>query len=164
MEEDADLGRELGLLFRAHLRLAAAATGDLPGGPRGYQVLVESERGNCGNQLELGRHLGVDRTVLTYLLDDLERAGLVARRPDPADRRARQVLLTDAGRERLHATRCRIHAAEEHLLAALGPAERDHLRGLLRRLATGLDGASGGGACQVVGEIAELDPASVPPS
>jgi DNA-binding MarR family transcriptional regulator len=161
MDEDAELGQELGLLFRAHLRLALSATGDLPGGPRGYQVLVESERGGRGNQLELARHLGVDRTVMTYLLDDLERAGLVARRPDPADRRARQVLLTDAGRERLRATRCRLHTAEEHLLAALDPAERDHLRDLLHRLAAGLDGSPG--SCQVVGEIAELDPASAPP-
>ncbi len=153
-----ELGWALGVLFRAHLRLSVEATGELPGGPRGYQVLVESELQSCGSQLALAQYLGVDRTVMTYLLDDMERAGLVVRRPDPADRRARQVVLTDAGRERLHAVRCQLHAAEEHLLAALDPAERDLLRGLLSRLATRLGGPDAGGACQVVAEIGELDP------
>ena len=31
---------------------------------------------------------------MTYLLDDLEAAGLVERRPDPTDRRARRVAPT----------------------------------------------------------------------
>ena len=37
---------------------------------------------------------------MTYLLDDLEQAGLIERRPEPADRRARRVVATDAGRAR----------------------------------------------------------------
>ena len=42
----------------------------------------------AGNQGTLGQQLGIDRTVLTYLIDDLESLGLVERRPDPADRHA----------------------------------------------------------------------------
>ena len=38
---------------------------------------------------------------MPYLLDDLEAHELVTRRPDPRDRRARQVLITDTGRTRL---------------------------------------------------------------
>ncbi|WP_367048704.1 MarR family winged helix-turn-helix transcriptional regulator [Streptomyces sp. Je 1-332] len=34
---------------------------------------------------------------MTYLLDDLEAHTLVTRKPDPRDRRARQVLITDTG-------------------------------------------------------------------
>ena len=38
---------------------------------------------------------------MTYLLDDLEKAGLIERRPDPADRRARRIAATASGRRLL---------------------------------------------------------------
>jgi DNA-binding MarR family transcriptional regulator len=88
---------------------------------------------------------------MTYLLDELEGAGLVARRPDPADRRARQVLLTDAGCARLCDLERRLRDAEDQLLAPLEPAERDVLRALLQRLAVGADGAPS--ACQVAEDL-----------
>ncbi len=36
---------------------------------------------------------------MTYLLDDLEAAGLIERRPDPSDRRARRLAATPHGRD-----------------------------------------------------------------
>jgi DNA-binding MarR family transcriptional regulator len=36
---------------------------------------------------------------MTYLLDDLEAASLIERRPDPADRRARRIVATQKGNE-----------------------------------------------------------------
>src|ERR1700710_2642901 len=83
-----DLGWGLGTVFRAYVTAAHAAVADLPGGPRGYQVLSAAAHGTVGSQLALAQHLGVDRTVMTYLLDDLQAAGLIERRPDPADPRA----------------------------------------------------------------------------
>lgn len=53
------------------------------------------------SQLALPHCLVIDRTVMTRLVDDIERAGLVTRRPDQADRRVRQVLATPAGRAAL---------------------------------------------------------------
>ena len=150
---EADLGWALGRVTRAHLRTAQDVVSDLPGGPRGYHVLAGLEDGPPRTQLALARSLGVDRTVMTYLLDELEGAGLVARRPDPADRRARQVLLTDVGRARLCELERRLREAEEELLAPLDPAERDQLRALLQRLALGFDGAT---ACQVAADIREM--------
>jgi DNA-binding MarR family transcriptional regulator len=94
-----DLGWGLGVLFRSYAKAATAAFAELPGGPRGYQVLATASRGEPGSQLKLAHHLGVDRTVMTYLLDDLEGAGLIERRPDPADRRARRILVTALGHE-----------------------------------------------------------------
>ena len=44
---------------------------------------------------------------MAQTVHDLEAAGLVARRPDPDDRRRSFVELTAAGRELLHATRVR---------------------------------------------------------
>jgi DNA-binding MarR family transcriptional regulator len=133
---ESDLGWALGAVMRSYLRAAHDAVGTVPGGPRGYQVLSMADRGEQRSQLALAQHLGVDRTVMTYLLDDLESAGLVERRPDPADRRARRIVLTDAGTEKLRELERRLRAAEDELLDPLDPAEQEVLRGLLGRVAT----------------------------
>src|SRR5204862_8339718 len=49
---------------------------------------LPAAQGVVRTQLALAQHLGVDRTVMTYLIDDLEAAKLIERRPDPTDRRA----------------------------------------------------------------------------
>ncbi len=126
--EDAmaeDLGWGLGMVFRAYVTAAHTAVADLPGGPRGYQVLSTAVRGTVNSQLALAQHLGVDRTVMTYLLDDLEAAGLIERRPDPADRRARRVVATDAGIKLLIALDDRLRSAEAQLLAPLDEPARE---------------------------------------
>lgn len=130
-----DLGWALGTLSRSYRKAVSLVTADLPGGPRGYQILALACGELAGTQLVLAQHLGVDRTVMTYLLDDMQRAGLVERRPDPADRRARRIVATRLGREREAETRRRLREAEESVLAGLGAAERDQFRTLLRRLA-----------------------------
>jgi DNA-binding MarR family transcriptional regulator len=48
---------------------------------------------------------GVAQPSMTSLVTGLERAGLVERRTDPADKRVVLVALTDAGRDRLRARR-----------------------------------------------------------
>src|SRR4051794_4660826 len=93
-----DLGWSLGTVLRAYAKAAGEAISDLPGGPRGYQVLWIAADGACRNQAAIAELLNIDRTVMTYLIDDLEKAGLVERKPDPTDRRARQIVVTDHGR------------------------------------------------------------------
>ncbi|HWF14653.1 MAG TPA: MarR family transcriptional regulator [Acidimicrobiales bacterium] len=140
--EDAladDLGWGLGMIFRAYVKAAHAAVADLPGGPRGYQVLSAAAQGNVGSQLALAQHLGVDRTVMTYLLDDLEAAGLIERRPDPADRRARRVVATQKGNKLLASLNDRLRAAEAQLLAPLATETRVTFRDQIQLLATQLD-------------------------
>jgi len=151
---ESDLGWVLGTVTRSYLRIAEQAVADLPGGPRGYHVLSAAARGDAGTQLALAQRLGVDRTVMTYLLDDLEKAGLVERKPDPADRRARRVVLTEAGNARLCDLERRLRRVEEHVLAPLDPAERETLRALLQRLAVAI-GEEDTDACQVAEEILE---------
>jgi DNA-binding MarR family transcriptional regulator len=131
-----DLGWALGVVFRSYVKAAGAAFADLPGGPRGYQVLAAAVRGQLASQLALAQHLGVDRTVMTYLLDDLEQARLIERHPDPADRRARRIVATMAGRELLDELDRRLRAAECEVLAGLeNEADRGTFRALLRQLA-----------------------------
>lgn len=54
-------------------------------------------------QVELAELLEVQPITLARLLDQLEEAGLVERRPDPADRRAYRVFLTPAAAPHLAA-------------------------------------------------------------
>jgi DNA-binding MarR family transcriptional regulator len=131
-----DLGWALGVVFRAYAKAARAAFADVPGGPRGYQVLASAARSQPGSQQELASHLGVDRTVMTYLLDDLERAGLIERRLDPADRRARRIAATGRGAALLGDLDERLRAAEDGVLGGLGAeGDRAAFRSLLARLA-----------------------------
>ncbi|MCO1659655.1 MarR family transcriptional regulator [Pseudonocardia sp. S2-4] len=138
--------------MRAYMREADQVMVGVPGGPRGYQVLASCGREGPRTQLALAHQLGLDRTVMTYLLDDLQKDGLVERRPDPADRRARRVELTEGGRARLCDLAERLRQAEERLLDRLDPAERETLRQLLFRLATGSD-ATTGELCTMADEI-----------
>ena len=94
----SDLGWALGVVSRFYVKAAAATFVEVPGGSRGYQVLAAAARDEHGSQLALAQHLGVDRTVMTYLLDSLAEAGLIERRPDPADRRARCLYLAAKAR------------------------------------------------------------------
>src|SRR3954453_14250343 len=74
----------------------------------------------------------------TKRLDRLEAAGLIAREPDPADRRGTLIALTDKGRELIDGLTPHHLANEDRLLAALDPDERERLAGLLRKLMLGL--------------------------
>lgn len=131
-----DLGWGLGMVLRAYATAAHAAVVDLPGGPRGYQVLSAAAQGAVSSQLALAQHLGVDRTVMTYLIDDLEAAKVIERQPDPVDRRARRVVATQLGTELLATLNDRLRAAEAHLLAPLDPEMRETFRAQVRLLAT----------------------------
>jgi DNA-binding MarR family transcriptional regulator len=150
---ESDLGWTLGTVMRTYLRATATALVDVPGGPRGYQVLTACAHGEPPTQLVLARRLGLDRTVMTHLLDDLEAAGLVERRPDPADRRARRIVSTGAGAARLDELDRRLAEVEDVVLASLDPAERRTLRALLHKAA--VSGCPPVDACTVAREMQE---------
>lgn len=134
---DDDLGWMLGVLFRAYVKASERALDGLPGGARGYQVLTAAVGHPPRNQGAIAEELGLDRTVLTYLLDDLERLDLVARRPDPADRRSRLVVATDAGRATWQQRREELGRVEAHILSPLPSGDIPAFRAMLQQLACG---------------------------
>ena len=92
-----------------------------------YIVLTHLAKEAARTQLALAQAIGYDKTRLIALLDDLERRALIVRAPDPTDRRARTIALTQSGAQ-LHAVTQRdIHAIEDQLLNALQITERDAL-------------------------------------
>jgi DNA-binding MarR family transcriptional regulator len=132
---DSDLGWMLGVIFRAYVKSSGHALHDLPGGPRGYQVLTAAVGEPPRNQGAIAEELGIDRTVLTYLIDDLERLELVTRRPDPADRRSRLVVATGQGRAAWQQRQDALRRIEAHLLSPLSPADTTTFLTLLQQLA-----------------------------
>ena len=136
-----DFGWSLAVLLRTYRERVSEALGAFPHGTRGYETLAEVLRGTRPSQLALANHLGIDRTVMTYLIDDLEQDGLVERRPNPTDRRQRQIVATDRGREVVENACKLVLQAQEDLLTGLDDGERRTLRSLLNKaaVATGED-------------------------
>ncbi len=82
-------------------------------------------------QVELAKTLGLDKTTLMTLLDRLEGAGLVVRRSDPHDRRARIPEITKAGNTlRIKVARA-CERVESAVLGDASPAQVTLLRQLL---------------------------------
>lgn len=131
-----DLGWAITTVGRAFQQWAGASVANLPGGQRAYLALVTAATGHPRTQLALAGQLGIDKTAMTYLIDGLERAGLVERRLDPADRRARQVLVTAKGQAALAEAAQRLAGIESRLLAPLAEDEARQFRDLLGRVAT----------------------------
>jgi DNA-binding MarR family transcriptional regulator len=127
----SDLGWSLGVLLRAYERAMTSALADVPHEFRGFLVLREVVRGAHPSQAALAASLGIDRTVMTYLLDDLERAGLVSRQVAEVDR----VLPTPAAEALLAELEHRVAVAEDAVFGALDPADRRTVGVLLRRAA-----------------------------
>jgi MarR family transcriptional regulator, transcriptional regulator for hemolysin len=83
-------------------------------------------------QQELGSALGIDRSTMVSLIDQLESAGLAKRRPSATDRRAREIGITAKGRRLLERARRLISETEDEVLAGLTGKERSELLRLLR--------------------------------
>jgi DNA-binding MarR family transcriptional regulator len=70
------------------------------------------------------------------LVDDLERLGYVVRQPDPDDRRAKRIVLTDRGRESVAAALDTIATLEAELEDLLGSDRLTDLHDSLSRILT----------------------------
>jgi DNA-binding MarR family transcriptional regulator len=84
-------------------------------------------------QQELGAAMGIDRSTMVSLIDQLEEAGLAKRRPSATDRRAREVAISARGRKLLERARRLLSETEDEVLAGLSAKERGELVKLLRR-------------------------------
>jgi MarR family transcriptional regulator for hemolysin len=74
-------------------------------------------------QTELAEALGIQGPSLVRLLDNLERDGLIVRREDRGDRRAKSLVMTDTGRRAYEKVRAVTEQVADRLLA--GAAAED---------------------------------------
>jgi DNA-binding MarR family transcriptional regulator len=102
--------------------------------PGWFDVLAALRRSGPLNPKGLLETVMLSSGGMTKRLDQLERAGLVKRSPDPSDRRGTLVRLTPRGR-RVVDRAVEVHiAGEERLLEPLTAPERRTLDRLLRKL------------------------------
>jgi DNA-binding MarR family transcriptional regulator len=85
---------------------------------------------------ELSERLAIAPRSTTEVVDALESRGLAGRRPDPGDRRATLVELTERGASVLDAIRAARGTEAERAFDRLSPADRAHLARILRKLRT----------------------------
>ncbi|BCL31535.1 MarR family winged helix-turn-helix transcriptional regulator [Streptomyces aurantiacus] len=89
-------------------------------------------------QAELIKAVELDPSTVTKMLQRLEQAGHVRRRPDPRDGRAVLVEATEQSSGLLDDVTRTWAGLEEHTLAGLSPAERAQLMHLLARVEANL--------------------------
>ena len=124
--------KRLGWAIKDRSLEAFEAAGESPYHFSVLAVLAESPR---ETQATIADSLGFDRSWLVGLLDELEEAGLIERKRDPADRRRHLVSLKPAGTKKLEELRAISRGIEEEFLGGLEPAQRKQLHALLRQVA-----------------------------
>ena len=131
-------------IARRFHQLCVAKTSEVvgPAGltPLQYGVLIHLSKttGKPGiEQSTLAHRLNVDRNTASLLVEQLVKKGLVERQVNDADRRVRLLCLTSKG-EKLYARIRPVHlAANDSVLAPIGPHERKILISLLIRVIEG---------------------------
>ncbi|RKT86980.1 DNA-binding transcriptional regulator, MarR family [Saccharopolyspora antimicrobica] len=102
---------------------------------RSYSVLVlacEHEQGV--NQRGVAATMGLDPSQIVGLIDELEDRGLVARTPDPADRRNRLIAATDEGRRVRDEAQALVDQAHSGYFEGLSAKAVVELRETLKRI------------------------------
>ncbi len=125
------------LLKHAQLRLAELAEPlYAPLGVTGRQLALLTLFGDgpARSQQDGAARLGVDRTTMVALVDELEAKGLVRREVAPGDRRKRLVLLTPEGERVREAGTEVTRQAEALLLEPLSAEDAERLRAALHQV------------------------------
>ena len=85
-------------------------------------------------QSELARVLGIERSGLVAIVDELERSGYVCRTSVPGDRRSQALVPQDAGRDAYREAIAKVRGHEARLLAHLSSDEKAALLTLLKKI------------------------------
>lgn len=85
-------------------------------------------------QSELARSLGIERSGLVAVIDDLEARGFVSRAPVSGDRRVQALVPSPSGSAAYAAALDTVRAHERALLSHLSEDEKGILLGLLRKI------------------------------
>lgn len=91
------------------------------------------------SQQALGDQLGIDRTTMVELIDQLEQQGVVVRRRNPSDRRSYALSLTPRGRSVQKRAARAFEAAADDFFGPLRPAEQQALTDMLQRIIASAD-------------------------
>jgi DNA-binding MarR family transcriptional regulator len=130
-ESLSDAFRAVSRRLRIQTQQALAPWEITPAQARALGVLTRHGDVRLGT---LSEHLHIAPRSATEVVDALEERGLVARRPDPADRRATLVALTPEGTAVADGVRAARAAEAEEFFAGLNDADRATLTRILAAL------------------------------
>ena len=130
-----NLGWALATLLRDYQKQVEAALEGLPGGARAFLVMSHVGQETCQSQIAIAERLSLDKTTLTYLLDALEKEGLIKRTTDPNDRRSRHINLTTEGLKALARFSKSVEQVEHSILARLGGDDAVQFQSFLMKAA-----------------------------
>lgn len=125
------------LLKHAQLQynaLVSAALTPLGVEVREWAALLCLDDDQSLSQAEVAHLLGIDRTTMVALVDELQAKGYVRRRPHDDDRRKNVVELTPAGRRIKQRAARLVDDTERRYLAVLSRADREQLKRSLETL------------------------------
>ncbi len=125
---------------------------DLPMTVAQLKIVARLAHNEGIGQAALAGLLDLEPMTLSRHVDRMEAAGLVERRPDPHDRRARQLFTTEKARELLQPMRARAAVVYDQVLEGLGEAERQALHEGLKTIIANLCAAE-----QAADDTAPLD-------
>jgi DNA-binding MarR family transcriptional regulator len=86
------------------------------------------------SQSSLARMLGIERSGLVAIIDELERRKLLTRSVVPGDRRIQALVATPDGQTAYHDTLATVQAHEDRLLADLSASDKETLMELLKKI------------------------------
>ncbi len=86
------------------------------------------------SQIAISEHMGLDRTHLVRLIDDLENKGYVSREKDPDDRRFYRLVLMPAGEKALDEAKRLVDQNENEIYEIFSKEERELFHNMLVRL------------------------------
>ncbi|GAA2719255.1 MarR family winged helix-turn-helix transcriptional regulator [Actinocorallia aurantiaca] len=141
MDELTDLVFLAAGRLRGGFNTAAAELGLPPA-----QALVLTNLSAPAPMRDLAEWLSCEPSNVTGIVDGLERRGLVIRRPAPADRRVKHVVLTEEGERRREELLARSRAQARALFEPIGP-DKERLRDLLAAVLAGSPDPGKGHAC-----------------
>jgi DNA-binding MarR family transcriptional regulator len=102
------------------------------------KALTHADRGEPTVK-ELAEQLGLSLPGCSRVVDHLVRRGLMDRREDPTDRRAKRVSVTDAGHELVRVLDDARRSAIEAFVQGIDPAHRDRLLAALNPILEALE-------------------------
>jgi DNA-binding MarR family transcriptional regulator len=98
------------------------------------KALIRLEKNEGVSQARLAELVEVDAMAMVRIVDRMEADGLLERRPDPADRRARCLYLTAKAKPLLEEIWRLVELTRAEVLAGIGKAERDVFMDVLERI------------------------------
>lgn len=103
------------------------------------KFLIYLQKEGPSRAADIADLLGLAPRTVTEALDGMERDGLVRRDPDPADRRAKRVSLTDEGLKAIATTEPLRARLVDRIFGVLTTEERGQLDRIMARLAEAVD-------------------------